>query len=220
MYGSSQDVIGYGLQKLGRPAQLFSADKVWISSGSRGPEQIETSRRRWDVQRFDLLQVHNLLAWQEHLPLLLEMKAAGKLRYVGITTSEGRRMRDIEQIMRTHAVDFVQVTYSLADRRAEDRILPLARERGIAVIANRPFEQGELLRTLARHALPPVAAELQCTSWAQFALKFVVSHPAVTCAIPATTSVAHVRENMAAGTTNLPDLGQRNRMAAQTASLL
>jgi aryl-alcohol dehydrogenase-like predicted oxidoreductase len=139
---------------------------------------------------------------------------------VGITTSEGRRMRDVEQIMRSHPIDFVQVTYSLADRRAEDRILPLARERGIAVIANRPFEQGDLLRALARHALPPIAADLQCTNWAQFALKFVVSHPDVTCAIPATTSVAHVRENMAAGLSNLPDLGQRNRMAAQTAGLL
>ena len=165
-------------------------------------------------------QVHNLLSWQEHLPVLMEMKAAGRVRHVGITTSEGRRMRDIEQIMRAHPIDFVQVTYSLADRRAEDRILPLARERGIAVIANRPFEQGELLRALARHALPPIAAELQCTSWAQFALKFVASHPDVTCAIPATTSVAHVRENLAAGLSNLPDLGQRNRMTAQTAGLL
>jgi diketogulonate reductase-like aldo/keto reductase len=220
MYGSSQDVIGAALKQLNMLQRVFSADKVWITPAARGPAQIEASRGLWGVPRFDLLQVHNLLSWQEHLPVLLEMKAAGKLRYVGVTTSEGRRMRDVEQIMRSQPIDFVQVTYSLADRRAEDRILPLARERGIAVIANRPFEQGELLRALARHALPPVAADLQCTSWAQFALKFVVSHPAVTCAIPATTSVAHVRENMAAGTTNLPDLGLRNRMAAQTASLL
>lgn len=220
MYGSSQGVIGEGLKKLNMLGRVFSADKVWIAPASRGPAQIEASRNLWGVQRFDLLQVHNLLAWAEHLPVLLEMKAAGRLRYVGITTSEGRRMGDIEQIMRRHPIDFVQVTYSLADRRAEDRIFPLARERGIAVIANRPFEQGDLLRALSRHALPPIAGELQCTSWAQFALKFVVSHPDVTCAIPATTSVAHVRENMAAGASNLPDLGQRNRMAAQTAGLL
>jgi diketogulonate reductase-like aldo/keto reductase len=220
MYGSSQGVIGEGLKKLNMLGRVFAADKVWIAPASRGPAQMEASRNLWGVPRFDLLQVHNLLAWQEHLPVLLEMKAAGRLRYVGITTSEGRRMGDIEQIMRRHPIDFVQVTYSLADRRAEDRILPLARERGIAVIANRPFEQGDLLRALSRHALPPIAAELQCTSWAQFALKFVVSHPDVTCAIPATTSVAHVRENMAAGASNLPDLGQRNRMAAQTAGLL
>ena len=220
MYGSSQGVIGEGLKRLNMLGRVFSADKVWIAPASRGAAQMEASRNLWGVPRFDLMQVHNLLSWQEHLPVLLEMKAAGRLRYVGITTSEGRRMRDIEQIMRTHPIDFVQVTYSLADRRAEDRILPLARERGIAVIANRPFEQGELLRALARHALPPIAAELQCTSWAQFALKFVASHPDVTCTIPATTSVAHVRENMAAGLSNLPDLGQRNRMAAQTAGLL
>jgi diketogulonate reductase-like aldo/keto reductase len=220
MYGSSQGVIGEGLKRLNMLGRVFAADKVWIAPASRGPSQMEASRGLWGVQRFDLLQVHNLLAWQEHLPVLLEMKAAGRVRYVGITTSEGRRMADIEQIMRRHPIDFVQVTYSLADRRAEDRIFPLARERGIAVIANRPFEQGDLLRALARHALPPIAAELQCTSWAQFALKFVVSHPDVTCAIPATSSVAHVRENMAAGLSNLPDLGQRNRMAAQTAGLL
>jgi len=220
MYGSSQDVIGEGLKKLNMLTRVFSADKVWIAPASRGPAQIETSRGFWGVPRFDLLQVHNLQSWQEHLPLLLERKAAGRVRYVGVTTSEGRRMRDVEQIMRSQPIDFVQVTYSLADRRAEERILPLARERGIAVIANRPFEQGDLLRALARHALPPVAAELQCTNWAQFALKFVVSHPDVTCAIPATTSVAHVRENMVAGLANLPDVGQRNRMAAQTASLL
>jgi diketogulonate reductase-like aldo/keto reductase len=220
MYGSSQSVIGYGLSRLPAPARLFSADKVWTSAASRGPEQIEDSRKQWRVQRFDLLQVHNLLAWEEHLPMLLAMKKAGGLTYVGVTTSEGRRHDEIERIMATQPIDFVQITYNPLDREAEARILPLARERGIAVIANRPFEQGDLLRALARHALPPVAAELQCTSWAQFALKFVVSHPAVTCAIPATTSVAHVRENMAAGTTNLPDLGQRNRMAAQTASLL
>jgi diketogulonate reductase-like aldo/keto reductase len=220
MYGSSQGVIGEGLKKLNMLPRVFCADKVWITPASRGPAQMETSRNLWGVPRFDLMQVHNLLSWQEHLPVLMEMKAAGRVRYVGITTSEGRRMRDIEQIMRSHPIDFVQVSYSLADRRAEDRIFPLARERGIAVIANRPFEQGDLLRVLSRHALPPVAADLQCTSWAQFALKFVVSHPAVTCAIPATTRVAHVRENMAAGLANLPDPAQRNRMAAQTAGML
>ena len=132
MYGSSQKVIGYGLDKLKQPASLFSAEKVWISSGSRGPGQIEASRRYWGVPRFDLLQVHNLLSWEEHLKTLFAMKAAGQLRYVGITTSEGRRHRDIEQIMRTQPLDFVQVTYNILDREVEDRILPLARDRGIA----------------------------------------------------------------------------------------
>ena len=122
--------------------------------------------------------------------------------------------------LRDHRLDFVQVTYSLADRRAEERVFPLARERGVAVIANRPFEQGDLLRILERHRLPPIAAELQCTSWAQFALKFVVSHPAVTCAIPATTRVDHLRENMAAGFGAWPDEAQRRAMHAQVERLL
>ena len=196
MYGSSQEVIGHGLRKAALAGRIFSADKVWISSGARGREQIEQSRRHWQVPRFDLVQVHNLLNWQEHLPTLFAMKSAGQIRYVGITTSEGRRHRDIEQLMRSHPIDFVQVTYNPVDREVEERILPLARDRGIAVIVNRPFREGALLRALARQPLPAWAADLDCTSWAQLVLKFIVSHPAVTCAIPATTSVAHVRENV------------------------
>ena len=219
MYGSSQDVIGDGLERLGKPARLFSADKVWIAPGTRGPAQIERSRQFWRVPRFDLLQVHNLLAWEEHLPTLLAMKSAGRLRYVGITTSEGRRHREIEDVMRRHPLDFVQVTYNLRDREVEQRILPLARERGIAVIANRPFREGALLRELQRHRLPTWAAEIDCTNWAQVALKFIVSHPALTCAIPATSSVAHVRENMAAATGRMPDSALRQRMAAHVDAL-
>jgi diketogulonate reductase-like aldo/keto reductase len=199
--------------------RVYSADKVWIAPASRGAAQMEASRTLWGVPRFDLMQVHNLLSWQEHLPVLMEMKAAGRVRHVGITTSEGRRMRDIEQIMRAHPIDFVQVTYSLADRRAEDRILPLARERGIAVIANRPFQEGALLRTLQRHALPPWAAEIGCDVWAQFVLKFIVSHPAVTCAIPATSSVPHVRQNLGAARGVMPDAALRERMARHVAAL-
>jgi len=212
MYGSSQGVIGEGLQKLGAQRQVFSADKVWTSS--RGAQQIEASRQLWRVAGFDLLQVHNLLAWQEQLPLLQEMKAAGRLRYVGITTSEGRRHRDMEQIMRGHRLDFVQLTYNLLDREAEQRLLPLAQERGIAVIANRPFREGALLRELQRRPLPAWAAEIGCASWAQIALKFIVSHPALTCAIPATSNAAHVRENMAAASGPMPDEAFRRRMAA------
>ena len=214
MYGSSQEVIGYGLRKAALTARIFSADKVWISSGARGREQIELSRRRWQVNRFDLVQVHNLLSWQEHLPTLFAMKASGQVRYVGITTSEGRRHRDIEQLMRSHALDFVQVTYNPLDREVEERILPLAHDRGIAVIVNRPFREGALLRALARQPLPAWAADIDCTSWAQFVLKFIVSHPAVTCAIPATTSVGHVRENMDAAYGRLPDAALRRRMIA------
>lgn len=219
MYGSSQEVIGESLRKLAMPASPFSADKVWIASGARGPAQIETSRERWHVPRFDLLQVHNLLAWEDHLPTLLAMKAAGRVRYVGITTSEGRRHRDVEAIMRSQPIDFVQVTYNVVDRDVEARILPLARDRGVAVIVNRPFRQGALIDDVARHPLPAWAAEIGCTGWAQVLLKFIVSHPAVTCAIPATTSVAHVRENMGAAMGALPDEAMRRRIVAHVERL-
>ncbi|MGV3570750.1 MAG: aldo/keto reductase [Ramlibacter sp.] len=216
MYGSSQGVVGDGLRKL-RAAPVFAADKVWTSGD--GAAQAEASRRLWQVPRFDLLQVHNLLAWEKQLPLLHEMKAAGRLRYVGITTSEGRRHREFEEVMRTHRLDFVQFTYNPVDREAEQRLLPLAAERGIAVLANRPFQEGALLRRLQRHRLPPWAAEIGCASWAQFVLKFIVSHPAVTCAIPATSRVDHVRENMAAARGPMPDARTRARMADFVAGL-
>jgi diketogulonate reductase-like aldo/keto reductase len=219
MYGSAQEVIGYGLRKLGLPKTLFAADKVWTSAGDEGRGQIEQSRRNWGIARFDLLQVHNLLAWQAHLPTLFAMKSAGRLRHVGISTSHGRRHGDLERIMASQPLDFVQLTYNLFDREAEQRLLPLARERGIAVIANRPFQQGALISRLERHALPAWAAEIDCGSWAQFALKFIISHPAVTCAIPATTRVDHVRENLGAATGRLPDPAMRARMAAFVARL-
>lgn len=219
MYGSSQSVIGEALARLPR-SRVFAADKVWIGDGARGAEQIEASRRAWNVPRFDLLQVHNLVAWEAHLPTLFAMKAARQVSYVGITTSEGRRHREIESIMRTQPIDFVQLTYNVIDREAEQRLLPLALERGIGVIANRPFREGELLRTLQRHALPPwAAAELGCDGWAQFVLKFIVSHPALTCAIPATTRVDHVRQNLGAAAGALPDEALRRRMAAHVAAL-
>jgi diketogulonate reductase-like aldo/keto reductase len=217
MYGSSQDVIGYGVRKLGRPSQLFSATKVWTSSG--GAAQVEESRRRWDVPRFDLLQVHNLVSWEEHLPMLFAMKAAGRLRYVGITTSEGRRHAEIERVMSSQPIDFVQVTYNVLDREVEDRILPLAQERKIAVITNRPFRQGALIRSVERHPLPAWASEIDCANWAQFLLKFIVSHPAVTCAIPATSRVDHVRQNVGAARGRLPNEAMRRRMAAHVDAL-
>ena len=214
MYGSAQDVIGYGLEKLGHPKALFSADKVWISSGDDGPAQIKESRAQWGVPRFDLLQVHNLVAWEVHLETLFAMKAAGTLGYVGITTSHGRRHREFEQIMRDHTLDFVQLTYNVIDREVERRLLPLAREKGVAVIVNRPFRQGVLIGGLEGQPLPPWAGEIGAANWAQFLLKFIVSHPAVTCAIPATSQVTHLRENMGATRGALPDEKMRARMIA------
>jgi len=219
MYGSSQPVVGHGLRKLGRPATLFSAEKVWTSSGADGPSQIEQSRLFWDVPRFDLIQVHNLLAWEAHLQTLFKMKAAGAVRYVGITTSEGRRHDLLERIMRDEPIDFVQLSYNIVDREAEKRLLPLAAERGIAVIINRPFRQGTLTRRLAREPVPRWAANLGASSWARFLLKFILSHPAVTVAIPATTRVDHVRENLAAAAGSMPDAAIRERMAAHVQNL-
>lgn len=217
MYGSSQPVVGYGLEKLGRPQALFSAEKVWTSSG--GSEQIERSRRFWGVERFDLVQVHNLVAWQAHLETLFAMKAEGRIRYVGITTSEGRRHDLFEEIMRNHPLDFVQLSYNIVDREAEERLLPLAAERGTAVIVNRPFRQGALTQALEGETLPDWAAEIGAQTWAQVILKFILAHPAVTVAIPATTRVEHVRENMAAATGPLPGAAMRERMAGYVRDL-
>lgn len=220
MYGSSQPTIGHALARLGHPAALFSAEKVWTGDAARAPAQIEASRVHWGVPRFDLLQVHNLWAWQQHLPRLFALKAAGRLRHVGISTSEGRHHGELEQIMRTQPIDFVQLTYNPLDREAEARLLPLAQERGIGVIVNRPFREGHLLRALARHPLPAWAAEVDCVHWAQVVLKFIVTHPAVTCAIPATSQVSHLRQNMAALRGRQPDAALRARIARELAALV
>lgn len=219
MYGSSQGVVGHGLERLGRPQGLFSADKVWTASPAEGPQQIETSRREWGVAGFDLLQVHNLVAWEGHLETLFAMKADGRLRYVGITTSHGRRHGELERIMRAHPIDFVQATYNVVDREAEARILPLAAEKGIAFIANRPFRRGVLIDRMKHHPLPDWAAGIDCANWAQLLLKFIVSHPAVTCAIPATSRVDHMRENMGALRGAVPDAAMRARIARHVGSL-
>ncbi len=213
MYGSSQATIGYALRELGYPKTLFSAEKVWTSSQSNGPRQIAKTQAYWGVPRFDLLQVHNLLNWRGHLETLAAMKAAGRLRTIGITTSHGGRHELLEKIMTSEPIDFVQVTYNILDREVEQRILPLAQEKGIGVIVNRPYRRGALIEQFGSRPLPGWVAETGATSWAQFLLKFVISHPVVTCAIPATTRVDHVRENLATATGVLPDARLRQRMA-------
>jgi len=214
MYGSSQDTIGYGLEKLGYPETVFATDKVWTSAADHGPAQITESRAAWGVEAFDLLQVHNLVSWEAHLETLFGMKDDGRLAHVGLTTSHGRRHRLLERVMRDYPVDTVQLTYNLADREAEDRLLPLAREKGIAVIANRPFRRGALPRALKGRPLPDEAQELGADNWPQLLLKFIISHPALPVAIPATTKVAHMRENKAAATGPLPDADMRRRIIA------
>ena len=218
MYGSSQAVIGDAFAKLGRPAGLFSADKVWTRAAN-GPAQIAETARRWGLGRFDLLQVHNLIDWEANLDTLEAMKEAGALRYAGVTTSHGRRHAELEEVMRRRPPDFVQLTYNIVDREAERRLLPLARERGIAVICNRPFQRGRLPDRLAGRPLPGWASGIEVSTWPQFLLKFILSHPAVTAAIPATRRVDHLVENKSAVFGPMPDAAMRRRMAAHVRDL-
>ena len=214
MYGSAREVVGYALGKLGHPKSLFSAEKIWTEDGSATRAQTAESARLWGVETFDLMQIHNLVAWKEHLATLRKMKEEGKIRYIGITTSHGRRHDDLEKILRSEKLDFVQLTYNLTHREVEKRLLPAAADNGIAVIANRPYDGGNLITGLQKKKapLPDWAAEIGCKTWAEFLLKFIVSHPALTCAIPATGKVEHMKENMAARLGPMPNEVMRQRM--------
>jgi diketogulonate reductase-like aldo/keto reductase len=214
MYGVAQDVIGKGLKHIGRRDALFSATKVWTTGNRQGFIQMEESRQLWGLDKLDLMQVHNLLDWETHLPTLYTMKQQGDIRYVGVTTSHGRRHDELEHIMRTQQLDFVQLTYNMLDRQAEEVLLPLAEEKGIAVIINRPFQRGGLFDKFEQYPLPAWANEIDCRNWAQFFLKFIISHPAVSCAIPATSQIEHLRENIEAGYGRLPDEAMRKKMLA------
>ena len=214
MYGVTQDVIGKGLKHIGRRDALFSATKVWTTGNRQGFIQMEESRQLWGLDKLDLMQVHNLLDWETHLPTLYTMKQQGDIRYVGVTTSHGRRHDELEYIMRTQQLDFVQLTYNMLDRQAEEVLLPLAEEKGIAVIINRPFQRGGLFDKFEQYPLPAWANEIDCRNWAQFFLKFIISHPAVSCAIPATSQIEHLRENIEAGYGRLPDEAMRKKMLA------
>jgi diketogulonate reductase-like aldo/keto reductase len=220
MYGSSEEVVGWCLAKSrATPPPLFSATKVWTMFQSWGVSQMEKSEKLWGVKRFDLMQIHNMLDWENHLETLKTWKAEGRVRYIGITTSHGRRHGDLAKALAKEPFDFVQFTYNIADREVEERLLPLAAERKIAVIINRPFQGGSLFDAVKGKPLPAWASEFGAQNWAQFFLKFVVSHPAVTCAIPATSQVAHMEENMGALTGRLPDAAMRERMIRHFAEL-
>ncbi|MGH1419772.1 MAG: aldo/keto reductase [Hyphomicrobiaceae bacterium] len=214
MYGSSEAVVGDNLETLGFPDQLFAATKVWTSGKNDGQEQMKDSLDLWRIKKFDLLQIHNLLDWETHIETLKEMKAAGQVRYIGITTSHGRRHGEFEKIMTSvEDIDFVQLTYNIEDRAAEQRLLPVAQERNLAVITNRPFQRGGLFRRVGKTPLPNWAKDAHAANWPEFFLKFVISHPAVTCAIPATSKVAHMKENMSVLNGPLPDPDMRKKMA-------
>ncbi len=219
MYGTSEEVIGYCLGKIENDKSLFSATKVWTVSRDMGIRQMEQSEKLWGLKKFDLMQIHNLLDWDAHIKTLVKWKAEGRIRYIGITTSHGRRHDEFEKLMKSLPLDFVQFTYNILDREAEARLLPLAAEKGIAVICNRPFQRGALFDKFQRHPLPTWAQDIDCANWAQFLLKFIISHPAVTCAIPATSRVDHMTENMGALKGRLPDTKTRERMVAYVESL-
>lgn len=212
MYGSSEEVVGAEMARLPQ-APLFSATKVWTVGGLAGRRQMESSRALWRVKGFDLMQVHNLLDWETHWPTLKAMKAEARVRYIGMTTSHGRRHDDLEKILRREKLDFVQFTYNLNDRQVEDVLLPLAADRGTAVIVNRPFDGGALFGAKTAKPLPGWARQIGCATWAEAFLKWIASQPAVTCSIPATSSLAHLRENMRALQGPLPDAALRKRIA-------
>ena len=214
MYGRSEEVAGDLATQLDLHQRLFIATKVWTSGKQAGIEQMRDSMRKLRTERIDLMQVHNLVDADTHLDTLAEWQQAGRVRYVGVTHYTASAHDDVAQLIAAHPVDFIQINYSVGERNAEQRLLPLAIERGIAVIANRPFGGGSLLRRLRNQPLPDWAAEIDCQSWAQLLLKFVVSHPAITCAIPATSQVKHLRDNMQAGYGRLPDAALRQRIAA------
>lgn len=214
MYGSSESVAGELAAALGVADRLFWATKVWTSGRDAGIAQMRESMRRLRVPRMDLMQVHNLVDVQAHLATLAGWKRDGLVRYVGITHYTRSAYSEVERVMRANALDFLQINYSLAERDAADRLLPLAAERGVAVLVNRPFAEGALFARARGKPLPAVAAEIGCTSWAQLFLKWILGHRAVTCAIPGTRNARHVEDNLAAGTGALPDAATRARIAA------
>ena len=205
MYGRAETTTGELLAEAGSRPRAFLATKVWTSGREAGMAQIEQSFARLGASRIDLLQVHNLVDWRTQLATLRRLKEAGRVRYIGITHYTASAYAEVQAVLRAEKLDFLQINYALDDRAAAERILPLAQERGVAVLVNQPFGGGGLLRRLAAKPLPDWAADIGSTSWAQVLLKFVLSHPAVTCAIPGTSRPAHMLDNLAAGRGTVPD---------------
>ncbi|HEY1121909.1 MAG TPA: aldo/keto reductase [Haloferula sp.] len=215
MYGKSEQVAGDLIGKLGLRDKLFVATKVWTKGKAEGIAQMESSMKKLRAKPIDLMQVHNLVDVGTHLDTLRGWKKDGIIRYLGVTHYTASQHEAVEKLVASETLDFLQINYSLGEREAEDKLLPLAKDRGVAVIVNRPFAGGELFKKLREKPLPAWAKEIDCESWAQVMLKFVVSHPAITCAIPATSKVAHLRDNMKAGYGAMPDEAMRKRMVAE-----
>jgi aryl-alcohol dehydrogenase-like predicted oxidoreductase len=212
MYGEAERVVGDLSAALGIRDRLFLATKVWTSGREAGIRQMEASFRLMHTKHMDLMQVHNLLDLGHHMLTLREWKASGKIRYLGITHYHAGAYPELERLIKTKEYDFVQFNYSMAEREAEARLLPLCAETGAAVLINRPFSQADLFGKVRGKPLPPWAAEFDCASWAQFFLKYILSHPAVTCVIPGTSRVIHLKDNLQAGMGRLPDPATRRRM--------
>ena len=212
MYGAAESVVGALLSKLEPRPDLFAATKVWTRGREDGIEQMRESGEKMQVPVFDLMQIHNLVDWKVHMQTLQRYKKEGKIRYIGITTSHQRNHAELEEIMRTQPIDFVQFSYNIDNRVAEQRLLPIAAERGIATLINRPFQRGALFKPSAGKPLPALARELGCDSWGQFFLKFIIGHAAVTCLIPATAKLHHMQDNMGANFGPVPDASQRREM--------
>ena len=219
MYGRAEEMIGELATALGIQDKIFLATKVWTRGKENGIKSMERSMALLRAKRIDLMQVHNLVDVQTQLATLRAWKAQGRIRYLGITHYEAGAFTDVEKIMRSEKLDFVQINYSLMEREAEERLLPLAHEREIAVIVNRPFGGGDLFSRTRSKPLPDWAAEFDCHSWAQFFLKWIVANSAVTCAIPATDKPRHLEDNIQAGIGPLPDVKIRQRMVELVSSL-
>ena len=213
MYGSAESVLGDLIDDLHLGPKLWLATKVWTRGREAGARQIEDSFARLRTKKLDLLQIHNLLDWREHLPTLRALQAEGRVRFLGITHYRADAHAELERVLGEQKFDWLQVNHSLAEREAEDRLLPFCRDRGIAVMVNRPFADGAMFARVRGRPLPGWAEEIGCRSWGQFFLRFVISHPAVTCVIPATSKPQHMQDNVAAGLPPLPDEEQRQRMA-------
>ena len=219
MYGRAESVLGDLIDDLGLRPRLWLATKVWTRGRAAGAAQIEQSYARLQTDRLELLQIHNLLDWREHVPTIRALQASERLRYSGITHYRADAHAELERVLVAERFDWLQVNYSLAEPEAGTRLLPFCREKGIAVMVNRPFADGALFTRVRGKSLPAWAAEVGCTSWAQFFLRWAVSHPAVTCVIPATSKPQHMADNVAAGQAPLPDEAQRERMRTYWNSL-
>jgi diketogulonate reductase-like aldo/keto reductase len=213
MYGSAEGVVGELARERGLRPRLFLATKVWTRGTAAGIAQMQESLRRLASERIELMQVHNLQDWQKHLPTLRAWKAEGRIRYLGISHYAASAYAEVEAVLRSEPLDFLQINYSLAEQESARRLLPLAAERGVAVLANRPFAEGALFRTVQGKALPAAAADHGCRSWAQVFLRWILAHPAVTCTIPASNRIDHLEDNMAAGIGPLPDFREQTALA-------